>query len=191
MTQRILALIALGFLLRFAISAIFLPESGFRIDISGHAAWAQRMAAVGPGAFYEPGYFADYPPGYLYVLWVLGSIGAALAPVVGIDITPGLVKIPAVLADLGVAAMLYVLARRYFSERAGIAAAVLYLFNPGTIFNASVWGQVDSVGTLVVLITIYLLARGWTEAAAVGAGVRRRGKLQFAVMKPGGGVVGG
>lgn len=180
----LVALLVIGLLLRAFIAGILVPQSGFRIDTGDFTSWATRLAANGPGAFYETGYFSDYPPGYLYVLWGLGSIGAALQPLLGMDITGGLVKLPGILGDLGSAAMLFVLCRRYFSARIGLAAAAAVLFNPGTIFNASVWGQVDSVGAMVVIGTIYLLARGWTEAAAIGAVLALLVKFQYAFIIP-------
>ena len=66
----------------------------------------------------------------------------------------------------------------------GIAAATIYVFNPGSIFDSSVWGQIDSVGSLVLLATIYALARGWTEAAAFGAVLAMLVKFQFAFLLP-------
>ena len=39
------------------------------------------------------------------------SIGSALAPIVGQNATGGLVKIPGILADIGVAWLLYAIAR--------------------------------------------------------------------------------
>ena len=48
---------------------------------------------------------------------------------------------------------------RISPERAGLAIAAIYL-NPGTIFDSAVWGQIDAVGTLVLLGTIYLAAAG-------------------------------
>jgi len=185
-------LIIAGVLLRVLV-AVLLPFSGFRIDIGDFAAWAQRLADLGPGAFYETGYFSDYPPGFLYVLWLIGSIGQALQPLTGgIDISSGLVKIPGVLADAGVAWTVFAFSRRFLDgrfgswsgERVGVVAVVVYLFNPGVIFNSAVWGQVDSVGTLVLLATLYWLARGWTEVAAVGAIVAMLVKFQFAFVIP-------
>ncbi len=181
----------LALLLRGFIAGVYLPQSGFRIDIVDFTAWAQRLARGGPGAFYATDYFSDYPPGYLYVLWVLGKLGAALTGVVGQDATAGLVKIPGILSDLGVAGLLFALSRRFLDgrfgrsgETIGLVAATIYLFNPGTIFDSSVWGQVDSVGTLVVLATIYFLGRGWTEVAAVGAVVALLVKFQFGFLIP-------
>jgi len=189
-------ILVVGLVLRAFIAGIYLPLSGLGNDIGAFNAWGQRMASVGPGGFYEAGYFADYPPGYLYVLWFLGEIGAALTPLVGQNATGGLVKIPGILADVGVGWLLFVLGRGWgpqLLERArlgirgdtlGIAAATLYLFNPGVIFDSAVWGQIDSVGTLVLLGTLYALARGWTEVAAVGAVVALLVKFQFGFLIP-------
>jgi dolichyl-phosphate-mannose-protein mannosyltransferase len=182
-----------GMLLRVLVGGVLLPLSGFRIDVGDFSAWAHRLAESGPREFYDPAYFSDYPPGYLYVLWVLGLIGRTLQPLLlGVDITAGLVKIPGVLADAGVAAMLFLYSRRFLDgrfgawsgERIGLIAALLYLLNPGTIFDSAVWGQVDSVGTLAVLVSLYFLARGWTEMAALGAVVALLIKFQYAFVIP-------
>ena len=189
-------ILVLGLALRVFIAAVYMPLSGLSNDIGAFNAWGQRLASVGPADFYQPDYFADYPPGYLYVLWLLGEIGAAAQPLVGINITGGLVKVPGILADIGVAWMLFLIVRRWGAElidrtmfritpdRAGIAVAAVYLFNPGTVFDSAVWGQIDAVGTLVLLTTIYALARGWTEVAAVGAIVALLVKFQFAFLVP-------
>lgn len=192
----LMTLLVLGLALRVFIAGVYMPLSGFAIDIGDFAAWGQRLASVGPAGFYEQGYFSDYPPGYLYVLWLLGSIGGALAPLVGQNATGGLVKIPGILADIGVAWLLFTTCRRWggelvartrFSvdpETLGLIAATIYLFNPGVIFDSAVWGQIDSVGTLVLLATIYALARGWTEVAALAAVVALLVKFQFAFLVP-------
>jgi 4-amino-4-deoxy-L-arabinose transferase-like glycosyltransferase len=185
-----------GLLLRAFIAGVYMPMSGLGNDLGAFNAWGQRMASLGPGDFYEPGYFADYPPGYLYVLWFLGEVGAALIPVVGQNATGGLVKIPGILADIGVAWLLFVIGRRWGgellshtrlavrAETLGIAAAAIYLFNPGVIFDSAVWGQIDSVGTLVLLATLYALGRGWIELAAIGAVVALLVKFQFGFLVP-------
>jgi predicted membrane-bound dolichyl-phosphate-mannose-protein mannosyltransferase len=194
------ALLVIGLVLRIFVAGIYLPLSGFAIDIGDFAAWGQRLASGGPGSFYEESYFSDYPPGYLYVLWVLGLIGRALTPIVGMDATAGLVKIPGILADIGVAWLLFVICRRWAgqllgrlsgrigtsvsAERLGLIAATIYLFNPGVIFNSAVWGQIDSVGALILLGTVYLLGRGWTEAASVTATLALLVKFQFAFIIP-------
>ncbi|MGH2445399.1 MAG: hypothetical protein ACRDGD_05095, partial [Candidatus Limnocylindria bacterium] len=190
-------LLVAGLVVRLFIASVYLPLSGFSIDVGDFNAWGQRLASVGPSGFYADDYFSDYPPGYLYVLWALGIIGEALTPLVGQNATGGLVKIPGILADVGVAWLLFTIARewggqliarrwrdRFTPEHLGIAAATIYLFNPGTIFDSAVWGQIDSVGTLVVLAAIYALGRGWTEVAALAAVLAMLVKFQFALIVP-------
>ncbi|MGZ6255471.1 MAG: hypothetical protein ACXWMB_00455, partial [Candidatus Limnocylindria bacterium] len=188
----VVILIVFGVLLRAVIAGPYLPYSGFRVDVGDFAIWADRMAAHGPGQFYQAGYLADYPPGYMYILWGLGAIAELVRPVTGLLITPGLVKIPGILADGGVAWLLFLYARRWGNgwlgswsgERLGVVAVVIYLFNPGTIFDSAVWGQVDSVGTLVLLASLYMLARGRTEFAAAGAVIAMLVKFQFGFLIP-------
>ena len=53
---------------------LLLPGSGFELRPSrlpGY--WAGNLADHGPSGFYDRGFFADYTPGYLYVLWLVGS----------------------------------------------------------------------------------------------------------------------
>ena len=75
------------------------PPPGLRLrrDRASFIAWASDLAAHGPGGFYGRGFFVDYTPGYLYVLWLVGIVGSWLG---GIG---DLIKIPAILADVAVA----------------------------------------------------------------------------------------
>jgi len=62
-------LAAVALLLRFLV----MPYGGFPVDIGTFKAWASSLAESGPAAFYGAG-FADYLPGYLYVLWIIGEV---------------------------------------------------------------------------------------------------------------------
>lgn len=154
----LVTLFVVGFLLR-----VFLARGGgFPSDIAVFQAWAQRLADVGPGGFYAPDFFADYPPGYLYVLWVFGEIAATLFD----GIVPVfLVKLPAIVADVGLAYVVMRLAS-VVAERAGVdrwwvrpAAAAAILFNPPIVFLSAVWGQVDTVAALYALGGVLLLVK--------------------------------
>src|SRR5512146_2474826 len=67
-------LLAAALLLRLGLAA---ATRGYGPDIGTFSAWAGH-AAEGLFSFYSPGYFADYPPGYIYVLWLIGKIRALL-----------------------------------------------------------------------------------------------------------------
>ena len=96
---RTLALIAaLGILLRVIIAYVVLPpDAGFAADLNAFRSWASELGTRGPWGFYARGMFVDYLPGYMWVLWGLGSIGALITG----STDPGaLVKLPAILAFL-------------------------------------------------------------------------------------------
>ena len=68
-------------------------------------------------------------------------------------------------------------------RRALIAAAVV-IFNPITWFDSVIWGQVDSFGTLFLLLGMRELWRGRHERAAVLAVVAALIKPQLAILVP-------
>jgi Gpi18-like mannosyltransferase len=140
-------------LLRISLSA---TTSGYEADINTFSAWAGH-AAEGLTSFYSPGYFADYPPGYIYLLWLIGKMRLLLG--LGFDSQAFMVllKFPAVLADCITVWLLFKLAQHYFNSQSALILAALYAFNPAVILNSSVWGQVDSVLTLPILLGILLL----------------------------------
>src|SRR5262249_21748739 len=69
----LVALFASGLIVRL----ILAPRVGFYGDLRLFREWAGRLDAVGPRHFYVKGQFQDYPPGYLYVLWLTGKISSA------------------------------------------------------------------------------------------------------------------
>ncbi|HTS14571.1 MAG TPA: hypothetical protein VMH24_02820, partial [Candidatus Sulfotelmatobacter sp.] len=187
--------------LRVAIGFWLFPHSGFATDLSSYAAWANTLAQYGPGGFYPNAGFADYPPGYLYVLWLIGSLGSGLSSllgggtitlagtVIGLPdaVVGALIKLPAIAADLGIAYLLYRLVRRWLGDRSdarrlGLGAAALYLFNPVTWYDSALWGQIDAVGALVMLVAVAFLIDGFSEAAVGFAVVAALVKPQFGIV---------
>ena len=130
------------------------------------------MARAGPGAFYAPGYFADYPPAYLYVLGLFAKLfdGETLRLVV---------KAASIPADIGLAlSFAAILWRRAGPGRAALAAS-LWMLAPGAVIAGPYWGQVDAIGTIVVLGALVFAARKqWIVAGALG-GLAAVTKFQF------------
>ena len=183
-------LLLVGLLLRLTIAYVLLPGSGFESDIGTFTAWAMQLGQHGPSTFYATAGFADYPPGYLYVLWLLGGLGNLLAPFAGGDAgaaTAALIKLPPMLLDIAVGALLYFLVTRWRANRPdaarlGLIAAALYVLNPVTWYDSAVWGQTDAVGALILLLTVAALMRGNSEGASVLAVLAALIKPQFGVV---------
>jgi len=186
----LLALIGAGLVLRLLLAYVFLPHSGYFADFRFYANWTWTLLDVGPGGFYENVVFSDYPPGYLYILWLLGSIDLVLARMSGADLGTLIfesLKIPPILIDACAAFLIYRLVRgwpglKVHRERTALAAAAIYTFNPVVWYDSAIWGQTDSVGALVMLATLLSLMRGPPEIAAAVAVLAGLLKPQFGVI---------
>lgn len=165
-------------LLRVALAA---TTRGYDADIATFSAWAAH-AADGLTSFYSPGYFADYPPGYIYLLWLVGKLRLLMGIDFDTRVFMVLLKFPAILADCATAWLLFRLARRSWSGSASLLLAALYVFNPAVILDSSVWGQVDSVLTLPILVVVILLEKrpAWAGAAFATALLIKPQALIFA-----------
>lgn len=129
---------------------------GYACDVQTFQAWAVR-AAEDFGGFYSGKFFADYPPGYMYVLFLIGKLKALLLLPDRCTAFLALIKLPAIAADLATVLLVYRLATRHVGSRSAFALALMYGLNPAVILNSSVWGQVDAIFTLFIVLAIYCL----------------------------------
>ena len=177
-TGGILVLLALGLAFRLII-AYLLPGSGFKNDIGAFQFWANDLADHGLYGFYSRGFFIDYSPGYLYVLWLVGMIGN-IAGGVG-----DLIKIPPILGDLALGYLVWSMTKELGGrERTARIGAAIVVFNPITWFDSVVWGQVDSVGVVVLLLALRELWRDRPERAAFLAALAAIIKPQLGILIP-------
>ena len=160
--------VALGVVLRLLV----FRGQGFPSDVGTFMAWGERVAALGPWQFYEPGYFSDYPPGFLYVLGIVGALfdGEALR------LTVKALSVP---ADIALAYVLYRVVGRSAGPMAGAMTGALWMLQPGPIFAGPFWGQVDSWGTLPFLGAVVMAGRRQWILAGVLAGAAAMIKPQF------------
>jgi predicted membrane-bound dolichyl-phosphate-mannose-protein mannosyltransferase len=178
---QILAIVAIGLVLRLIMAYGYegLRGSGFDSDLGLFRYWAASLAEHGPFGFYDRGFFADYTPGYLYALWVVGVVGQFLG---GIG---DLIKLPAILTDVALGYIVYRMARDLgVSERRATLAGAVVIVNPITWFDSVVWGQVDSFGTVFLLLSIRELWKARSERAAILAVVAALVKPQLAILVP-------
>lgn len=187
----IAVLLAAGFALRLVLAWLVFPGKGLPADLGFFTSWASSLAAAGPASFYATAPSANYPPGSMLVLWVIGLLARFVASVTGSperDVLLALVKIPAILADLAIAALVFRAARGWHGERAALAGAALYLFVPVTWYDSAIWGQVDALVAFVMLASILLLIDGWSEAAVALAVlavlVKPQGLVALAIVGP-------
>ncbi len=175
----LIAILILGLAFRLIIAYVLLPGSGFGADRGTFQAWAGDLAANGPPGFYQRVSFIDYTPGYLYVLWLIGVVGNAIG---GIG---DLIKLPAILSDVVIAWLIHSIVRELGgSRRAALIGATLFLANPVTWFDSAIWGQVDAVGVIFVLLSVRDLWRRRPERASFWAVVAAIIKPQLGILVP-------
>lgn len=151
-------LLVIGLILRLT----FIGDEGFKTDVQTFQSWTISLLDHGLGAFYSSTSFVDYPPGYFYVLALLGHIWAPFrSHDQSLFILKLLVKVPAIIADLGIGVLIYRLVKKYAKVGIALLAASLYLLNPAVIFISAKWGQVDSVAAFFAVLAIYLLHRAY------------------------------
>lgn len=154
----------------FVVRMLFIGSEGYRGDVSSFMAWALTAAQHPLWQFYAKAGFADYPPGYLFVLWIVGHLYSILPHAPGdYGLLRYLVKLPACAFDIVNAALIYWIVRRFASEAWANGAAAIYVFNPATIYISAYWGQVDAVPAAFLLAAVGLVL----HAPLAGAGRAR------------------
>lgn len=152
----------LGIFLRIAAAS---KLASFPYDFATFYAWSEGLVQYGFGQFYHSQQFIDYPPGYMYVLYLVGDIRHLFGFVQGSVGSAMLLKAPAIAADVAISFVLYRIGREVGRNRLGIFVATLFILNPVVWLNSALWGQVDSVFTLILLLAIWQLSKqAYTKA---------------------------
>lgn len=156
------------FVLAFIVRIFFAMRSeGHVTDLNCFRAWAAALAQDGFSGFYESGMFADYPPAYMYVLYVIGKIGSLLGLSSGENGYKLLVQIPAILADLASAYVFYRIAKKKLGRATGSVLSLFLLFSPAIICLSAAWVQIDSILILGLVAVLYLLQTDKKACSAI------------------------
>jgi Gpi18-like mannosyltransferase len=156
-----------------AVRVAVLPLQGHASDLDIVARWAEALARDGPRQFY--GNHQSVYPALLYLYWPMGILfdgdGLRLA-----------IKASSIPFDLAVAGLLLAATRRMGRGEFGVAAAAVYLFNPGVLLAGPIWGQIDAAGAALMLGTALATALGWFLPAGALAALAAMVKPQFGLV---------
>ena len=149
----------LALFIRLLLAAL---TKGYETDINCWRFWSARLFETGPWGFYSDTYFCDYPPGYLYILWLFG---------VFIKIIPSmetlLLKLPAILFDVLLCGVIYKKAAKETDGGKALTLSLLYALCPAILINSAVWGQVDAVFTFFLVLFLLTLSEEKYRKSAV------------------------
>ena len=174
-------LLAAAFLLRVTLSLIVY---GHPTDIQCFMAWGNALAENGYGAFYTSGMFADYPPGYMHVLGFTSGLAKLLGLTYGSDGYVLLTKMPAILCDIGCAYFVYRAALKRLRANTALWLCALAALNPVAAFISGGWGQIDSVLTLLLALSLWLFLQDKRVLAGAAYGLAIAVKPQALMLGP-------
>lgn len=163
-------ILALGYLLRHFLAFVVFANQGFAWDMAAFANWQESLRDWGYDVFtYNPSF--NYPSVFAAVLGVINWLGDLLAPVF-FENHPNiarwsLLKLPSILADIGVGAALGIFGKKWFGQKIGLWAAGLYVFMPVSWYDSAIWGQVDSLAALPMLLSVLFAIDKRYEISAI------------------------
>jgi Gpi18-like mannosyltransferase len=171
-------LIFLGFFLR----AIFLSWSlNFpnNTDFNRYEDWARIAHVYSFADTYEKTHLSvsklhpnNQPPGTLYIVYgayegyiTTGKIIAKITHTqagsilwVNTTLQHIFLRLPQILADIGLGILAYFLVSEK-GKKSAIISAGLILFNPVLIYNSTIWGQMDSINNFFFLLSLFFAFR--------------------------------
>lgn len=158
---------------------------GFPNDSACFYAWSYDVFENGFYSFYTSGTFADYPPGAVYILYWVGALLHIFHSGYQSFMGNLIIKLPSILCDIGTAFFIWKIGhKKKVEEYPLLILIIMYLTNPSVFLNSSLWGQVDSIFTLAVLLMCWFLTQGATIPAYIIFGLGVLIKPQTCVFAP-------
>jgi hypothetical protein len=196
-TRRLAVLLTLGLGLRLV--ALPLPGTG---DVVIWKTWSVNAVASGETTMYGVGgrpperrafesvaggqrFDVDYPPLSVWAVGLAGRLYRALAPDMRDSaVFTACVKLPPLLAEIGLAWLVFASVRRLAGvERATVAAAACWL-NPALILNGAVLGYLDPLILLPAVAAVVAAAAGHTWLTGALLAVAALTKPQALLVAP-------
>lgn len=144
---------------------LFINLPGLQSDVNSWFAWSERLTQIPLSSFYSDRVFSDYLPGYLYILEILGFLKTTF--LIQNDSFFLILKLPSIFAELGIGILIYLILKQVGLKKFALAGSLFFLLNPAIIFNSAIWGQIDGVLTIFLLLSLYLLEKGYLSLSSI------------------------
>jgi hypothetical protein len=136
-------------------------NQGFAWDVAAFGNWMDNIEQNGLSPYGpDPGF--NYPPMFANLLVGIQWLGSIF------NTNPiNLIKLLGILPDIALAAVIALAGRKWLTAKNGLIGAALYLFIPITWYDSAIWGQVDSLAMLPMLLSVWLIIDRKPEWAMV------------------------
>jgi Gpi18-like mannosyltransferase len=181
--------LALVLLAAVLVRLVLAPRGELLWDLETYVAWGNDFLKH-PADVYTVSQ-ANYPPLTLYLFGGVVALYNFLAHLlhqpaaldVHLPLLSLLAKLPTLLADVGVVALLYALLRRAAGEGWALGAAAAYALSPAVLLDGVVWGQTDGIPVfflLLCLVAVFAGRPGWAGVAFAAAVMLKPQPIVFA-----------
>lgn len=180
-------LLFLGLSLRLAIA----PAPGYGYDVGDIKGWSRSAVLLGLARSYteqvDGNPLPNYPP---FSIAIFASIGHFSQWFLGQPPTkesPGFhifIKLPAIIADLSLALILFFLIRQWKGRTAGFLAAAALTFHPAILYDSAYWGQTDAIVTFFMTAALGAFALQWITLSASLITIALLTKIQAIFLLP-------
>lgn len=201
--QSVFKLLLLAFIFRFVIAFI-----AWHPDVNNHVDWGIRFFEYGAKNFYAPNSnvwsytWPNQPPGTILtfalirklfelvfnVFWIVNVKIPAFPSIIitffESNLYPALLKLPAILSDLGIAYLIYKILLGWKSKKVALFGAFIFLANPVIWYNSAVWGQTDATVNFLALLAFYLAFRDKPAWAILAFSLSIFTKISLAFFAP-------
>ena len=164
-----IVILVAGVAIAVAVRWLLLPTPGLPDDLGQFVLWVHGIATAGLTRAYDQN--ISFPPVMVYVWGVLAAIEPAFRTVTN-SADPFiriLMKLPATLADFGLAAGVALALRS--QPRWALAGFLGILLHPAVIYISAWWGQYESIYVLGALVAWLLAVRNRPGLAAVALAI--------------------
>ena len=164
-----IVILVAGVAIAVAVRWLLLPTPGLPDDLGQFVLWVHGIATAGLTRAYDQN--ISFPPVMVYVWGVLAAIEPAFRTVMN-SADPFiriLMKLPATLADFGLAAGVALALRS--QPRWALAGFLGILLHPAVIYISAWWGQYESIYVLGALVAWLLAVRNRPGLAAVALAI--------------------
>lgn len=168
-------LLVLVLLMGLGIRLLLSPSPGYDFDMGVDQGWGFSAMKLGLARSYveqlNGNMLPNYAPFSIMIFMLSASILNVFSP--GFDLHGEAyriaIKMPAILADLGTAAVLYFVIARWKNRKMGVLAALVYLLHPAVFHDSAFWGQTDSIYTffMVAALASYVSKRMWLAGGLI------------------------
>ena len=159
----------MGVVIAVAVRWLLLPTPGLPDDLGQFVLWVHGIATSGLARAYDQN--ISFPPVMVYVWSVLAAVEPAFRTMTD-SAEPAirvLMKLPATLADFGLAAGVALALRS--QPRWAIVGFLGILLHPAVIYISAWWGQYESIYVLSALVAWLLAVRNRPGLAAIALAI--------------------